>query len=109
MTAQNFFTQSMTLYAHSGTQDRYGDKEFSSGVSVKGKFVVKSDLFVDSNGQEYQYDAIAYLPLSRALSMQDRITYDGIDYSIMHITEQRGTVTTLKHKKILLQRLKVNV
>ena len=104
MTATNFFTQSVTISQHQGQNDRYGNKTFTTSSTISCKFVVKQGLEKDATGEEYTYDAICYVPLDQEVDMKDKYTYDDSVYKIAHIVEQRGTVTNLKHKKLMLQR-----
>ena len=105
MTAINFFTQTMTYYPHGGTLDRYGKKVPGAAATVKCKFMVKSGFIKAPGDEEISYQAVAYIPLAQGAVLDDKVVFNSSNYRIVDVVEQRGTVTGLKHKKLLLQRL----
>lgn len=106
MTAINFFTQTATLYSKSGyTGD--GDQIFGAGFSVACKFVEGIKIMKRGTTEEYQADARMYVPVDTTVSAESKATFNGVDYEVVEVTTQRGTVTGLGHKKMMLKRTKV--
>lgn len=104
MSAASFYTQLANYYAHGGVQDRYGQLVEGSAVAIRCKFVVKSGYIKGPGGEEISYDAIQYIPLTQNAQMDDHMLFNGVTYRIIKVLEQRGTVTALQHKKLILQR-----
>lgn len=109
MSAAAFLTQTMTYSPHSGSLDRYGNTIPGASSSVRCKFMVKSGFITAPGGEEVSYNAIAYIALTQSAALDDKVVFNSDQYRIIDITEQRGTVTNLKHKKLFLQRLAATV
>lgn len=104
MSAGSFLTQSANYYAHAGVQDRYGHLVEGAAVAIRCKFVVKSGYIKGPGGEEVSYDAIQYIALTQNAVMDDHMLFNGVTYRVIKVLEQRGTVTNLQHKKLILQR-----
>lgn len=105
MTAINFQLQTGYITPKTG-RDIEGDQTFGSPVLVKCKFVDKA--FIEKSGEveEVMYDAKAYVSLSRSDAVvENKFTFDGVDYEIKDVVKNTGTVTSLKHKVLKLSRL----
>lgn len=106
MSAANFLQHQITLTPRTGNTGA-GDPSYGASSTVKAKFVTKSQLIVDQNGKEVTSDSHVFIPQATTVSPEDKVTYESVNYRILKITDQRGTVTTLKHKKLMLQRTQI--
>jgi len=106
MTAVNFLTDTISLTVKTGNTDS-GDPSYGAATSVAAKFVKTSMLIRDANGKEITSDSHVFIPRETSVNPEDKVTHDSVTYRILRVLDQIGTVTTLKYKKLLLQRTKV--
>ena len=103
MSAVNFFTQTMTHSAKSAT-DKFGKPSFAAGSSVPCKFVDKLTKLKNARGEEISSDSKAYVARTLSINNEDKCTFNSIDYEVIAVETQTGTVTTLDHKVVYLKR-----
>lgn len=106
MPASNFFKQTIAWSKWNG-QSAYGVESFDDAVNVKCKFIEKTMIDykrLQQQTDESVYDAKMYVPISSDISEGDKVVYEGKTYQVSELMAQRGTVTTLKHKRLMLKK-----
>lgn len=106
MAASDFFTQTVSWEKYSG-QSAYGVETYDAAVNVQSKFVEMTVIDykrLQAKTDEASYDAKMYVALSSEIAEGDRVTYKGKTYQVAELMAQRGTVTTLKHKRFMLKK-----
>lgn len=107
MGLSDFLTQSASISAPSGV-DGTGARTFGAAVEVDCKFRKQYQMMGDAREGLKMYedvpDAVMYVKRTVSVDTDDSVAFDGEDYRVVDILDQVGTVTSLKHKKVLLKK-----
>jgi hypothetical protein len=98
-----YSTDEMTVALLTASGSR-GEKTFGEAVPTVGRFQFKSFLFSNSQGDQEQGDAIAYLELAVPVRLEAKLSYDETDYRVVLHSSHRDLDGDGLHK-VGLQRI----
>lgn len=81
MAVLDFFNQTITLYTRS-SYNKFGKLVVGSGTSVSARVQEDTKNVILTNGQVITILAIAYVSPSITVAVNDKVTYDSVDYKV---------------------------
>lgn len=105
MPINNYLNQTVTLKQKSGFTLE-GKPSLSAGVSIMARFQDKQTRLVDDKGNEYVTDAEVWVKPTQTVSLEDVITYGGVNYKVVRIDTKRDLDGQIHHKKALVVKTK---
>ena len=98
MSFQSLLNQSITISNKSG-YDRYGKETTTGNTVVSARVEVKNQVKLLGNGETYVVNAIAFLPSTTTVNIDDKISYNGVDYKVLNkelVKQANGTTHHLE-------------
>ena len=100
---KHLMRQTVLVFPRPST-DAYGRDSFLASTAVRGRFVLKSIIIIDSKGEEVQADAVCYLPNTvSGLDIGDKVEYNSISYRVIKL-EQPMDDLSVKFIKVTLKK-----
>jgi hypothetical protein len=88
------------------SKDEYGRDSFSASVAYKGRFVFKSIIIIDSQGEEVQADGQCFLPITvTGLDLGDKISYNSVNYRVIALEKPKNDMSTEVFMKLTVKRI----
>lgn len=79
-----------TIVLHqAGAKDKYGDPGLDAEIPLKGMVKIGTALVKDIKGENV-YSSMSVLIKSRAVSLEDFIEFEGVEYAILSIRKPRS-------------------
>lgn len=99
MSLTGLLNQTISLYSKSG-YDRYGRETVGSSTDyyARAEQVSKSKLL--PNGQMINVSLIVYIKPSVTININDKITYDSVDYKVFSVSKPVDGSGVLHHTKL---------
>jgi hypothetical protein len=101
MSFESLLNQTITIYNKAST-DKWGRKTVGSGTSVSARLKEATDTFLLPNGEVQIVDGVAYVDAGTTVSVDDKISYNSIDYRVLKKEVQVDGAGTNHHIKLIL-------
>lgn len=103
MSLTGLLNQTITLYSKT-SYNKFGREVVGTGVDyyARVQLVTKSRLL--PNGQTVLINLIVYIKPSVTVNINDKVTYDSVDYKVFGVSKPVDGTGTLHHTKLELTR-----
>jgi hypothetical protein len=101
MSLKGLFRQTLTLYNQS-SYDEYGNEVVGNGTTLRGRFQATTKQKLLPNGTLKNILAIAYVPSDTDVEIDDKITYDSVNYKVFGRYEAIDGNGKINHIKLEL-------
>lgn len=102
----NLRRQTVTLYT-SSTKDRYGRQSHGSGTDYKVRVNEKTKNIFKPNGEVITIHANCYFSPDVTIDIDDKVTYNSIDYKVFSKKIARNEQGVAHHTKVELVKWQV--
>ena len=103
MSINGLLNQTITIASKSG-YNAYGRENVGAGTSVKARFQKKTKQRLLPNGSVIMIEATVYVPADTTIAIDDKITYDSVNYKVFGIYDAVDGGGDINHKKLELTR-----
>ena len=87
------------------SKDEYGRDSFSAAVAYRGRFVFKSVIVINAQGEEVQADGQCFLPTTiSGLDLGDKISYNSVNYRVIALEKPKNDMSTEAFIKITVKK-----
>lgn len=103
MGINRLLNQTITLNRFS-SRNAYDEPTRGSSISVKGRFQPETKIVKGPNGEDIGTDALVFIPASQAVTLDDKITYDSVEYRVVTVGEAVNGKGNTDHYEVRVQR-----
>lgn len=103
MPINTLLNQSITIIT-AQSLDEWGDATGGTTSTIRARFVDTVRELTDDNGETLTSDAIIYVPKDTTVNAGDKLSYDGVDYTVIYVERARNRRGGIHHKELLVQR-----
>lgn len=82
--------------------DKYGRPTLGASSTIRARFVEKSKLMKNEQGEEYMTDAELWLLPTQTINLEDTVIYSSTNYKVAKIEVRRDVNGDVDHKKAFL-------
>lgn len=103
MSINRLLNQTCSIATYSAT-NKFGEESYGAGTSVKCRFQEENKIIKGPDGEDIGTDALVFLPSTATVGFGDRITFDSVNYQVVHVSKPVGR-SSVNHYEVRLRRI----